>query len=377
MNNEISSKLPKWWRIPLFSLKIFILALVAVFQLSAYFRADVTVTATGRHRLDFRVFYLENNIFNENPIPQHLGFLMSYTDYIEVDNSFSANFSQEVDIYYSYYAEKRLVIRYIESADANLNRIVFEEVFPLSFTSGVIMADRIHFGTEDDGNPGGTYRILPKEHIWTYLYFIYEQARKMEAENVIARGLRGFSAELWIDFTHKINVPEFDLDEILTQGYRISLSTEVYSFVVTGAPNFEWEGNLVTQDVEITLPMIILFTALFTWSVFGLLYSIKMQMADSNKHQRKANEILKKYHHEIVVYDRPVDLTRYIHMVVQDFSELLKLAINLNKHIMCYRDERRTEFVVIVDEYACSYVIEYEKNDSELRSIRESEVLEH
>ena len=376
MSKRLSAKLPKWWLASLFALIILALTVVATIHLFAYFRADVTVTASGRQNLAFRVFYLENNIFGENPIPQHLGFLMSYTDYIEVDNSFSASFSKEVDIYYNYSAEKRLIIRHVESGDANLNRIVFEERFPLSSASGEVTANRIHFRMEDDDSPGGMYRIFPKEHIRTYLHFVEDQARQMEAENVIAQGLRGFSAELWVDFTYTIQVPEFGLNETLTHGYRLSLSTEVYSFVVTGVPNFEWEGNLATQYTQITLPMVVLFVVVFASCVLGLLYSIKMLMADSNKQRRKANDILKKYSHEIVVYDRPVDLTQYTPMVVQEFSEMLKLAINLNKHIMCYRDETRTEFVTIVDDYACLYVIEYGSDDSELHYTHEDEIPE-
>jgi len=155
------------------------------------------------------------------------------------------------------------------------------------------------------------------------------------------------------------------LNEALTYGYRLSLSTEVYSFVLTGIPNFEWENDPAARN-EITLPMIMLFVVLFASSVFGLLYSIKMLKADPNQYRREANNILSKYSYEIVIYNKPVDLTSYAPMIVQEFSELLKLAINLNKHIMCYRDEVHTEFVVIVDGYACLYMINFDGSGSGL-----------
>ena len=91
---------------------------------------------------------------------------------------------------------------------------------------------------------------------------------------------------------------------------------------------------------------------------------MKMSKANPNKYRQEADDILKKYAYEIVVYNKPVDLTKYEPMVVQEFGELLKLAINLNKHIMCYRDEVRTEFVVIVDGYACLYMISYNGDGS-------------
>jgi len=356
-------KLPRQWGILLFSVILLTLLIVAVSFLFSNFRGDNIVSASGRQHLDFRVFYLDNDIFGENPIPHNLDFLMSYTDYIEIDSGFTANFSEETAIYYSYLAEKRLVFRHMGTADANLNRIVYEEIFTLSEASGEVTANRLYFEAENNGEPGGSYTIFSKEHVVTYLEFLEDQARQMEAANMIAQGFRGFSAELWVDFTYTIYAPEFVLSETLTHGYRFSLSTEVYSFVVTGTPNFEWENNLTTRN-DVTLPIAVLFVTLFTASVFGLLYTIKMSKANPNKYRQEADDILKKYAYEIVAYDKPVDLTRYEPMVVQEFGELLKLAINLNKHIMCYRDEVRTEFVVIVDGYACLYMISYNGDGS-------------
>ena len=155
------------------------------------------------------------------------------------------------------------------------------------------------------------------------------------------------------------------MNETITQGYRIPLTTEIYSLSLTGMSNFEWSDNLAVRDIEITLPMVVLFVVVFTGSVFGLLHTIKALAAHPNKYRRETDSILKKYTHEIVVYGKPVDLTRYEPMAVRGFSELLKLAINLNKHIMCYRIETRTEFVVIMDEYACLYAINYDGSNAE------------
>ena len=59
-------------------------------------------------------------------------------------------------------------------------------------------------------------------------------------------------------------------------------------------------------------------------------------------------------------------------MAVREFSELLKLSINQNKHIMCYRDETRAEFVVILDVFACVYVIDYKSENPEKKEERMS-----
>ena len=353
-------KIVQWWPVMVFSLIILSLIITATGYLVAYFREDVFVTASGRQSLGFRVFYTENNLFQDNPISPHIDFLISFTDHIEVDNSFSATFSQEMDIYYSYVSQKRLIIRPLAS-----NRVVFEEIVPMSESSGRITANRLNFSARNDNGPGGTYTIFPMDYVALYFRFIEEQSHQMRAMNVIAQNLRGFSAELIIEFTYEIRVPEFGLHEILTHGYLLSLTTEVYSFALTGDSNFDWEYNLTLQDLAITLPMIIFFVILFALGLTGLLYNVKRLTADPDVSRREADAILKKYANEIVVYDRPVDLQIYTPRLVEEFSELLKLTINLNKHIMCYKDENRTEFVTIVDSFACMYEIHHNGSGSE------------
>jgi hypothetical protein len=49
--------------------------------------------------------------------------------------------------------------------------------------------------------------------------------------------------------------------------------------------------------------------------------------------------IFKKYAAEIVTSDVPLILDNYRLVPVGVFQELLKLAINLNKHIMCCHNE--------------------------------------
>ena len=353
-------KIAQWWSVIVFSSVILGLFIIATAYLIAHFREDIFATASGRQNLGFRVFYVENNLFSDNPIPQNIDFLISFTDYIEVDNSFSATFSQEMDIYYSYASQKRLLIRPLVS-----NLVVFEEIVPMSESSGRITANRLDFSAHNDNGPGGIYTIFPKDYVALYFRFVEEQARQMRAMNVIAQNLRGFSAELIIEFKYEIRAPEFGLHEILTYGYVISLTTEVYYFSSTGESNFDWEYNLTLQDLAITLPMVIVFVILFGLGLTGLLYNIKRLTADPDESRREADVILKKYANEIVVYDRPVDLEIYAPRLLDDFNELLKLTINLNKHIMCYKDEKRTEFVTIVDSFACMYEIHHNESGPE------------
>jgi len=53
-------------------------------------------------------------------------------------------------------------------------------------------------------------------------------------------------------------------------------------------------------------------------------------------------------------------------MPVGDFSDLLRLAINLSKHIMCYHNDTMAEFVVIVEDSAYCYKINYDSADTDI-----------
>jgi len=406
-------KVAQWWAVLLFALICLILVAVAIFFISVHFREDYIVSVNGRHTLGFNVFYFEDTIFGEspNPIPRDQGFLMSYTNYIEIDNSFLIELSRSANVDFIYRAETRLVIRHMGTADANLNRIVFQETFPLlEEVQGHIYAYQLNSrrvndsGTQrnvywynfriqnGDDAPDGRFRIYPIYYIRKYLEFIYDQRRQLVqqgemlgGDTVIAQGLRGFSAELFIDFTFSIRNTDILYDtgiidmglnhQSATHGYRLSLTTEVYSFVITGTPNFEWQTNLITRRVEITLPIAVLFFVLFLLSLFVALYNVKKLTANPNKKCQDVIDILRKYHQEIVIYDKPAETKNYHLRNVYEFSELLKLAINLNKHIMCYKDESHAQFVTIVDEYACSYEVHYNDSSSESDSDDESNIV--
>ena len=392
-------KVTQWWTVLIPSLICLILVVVAIFFISAHFREDYIVSASGRHTLSFNVFYFEDTIFGEspNPISRDQGFLMSYTNYIEIDNSFLIELSRRANVDFRYHAEARLVIRHMGTADANLNRIVFQETFPLveemqgriyayQFNSrggsenGASTVYWYNFRVQNENNtPDGRFRIYPIEYIRKYLDFIYDQMRQLEhqgnmlgGDTVLVQGLRGFSAELFIDFT--FNIYDTDIlestdiidtsinQQSATHGFRLSLTTEVYSLIISGIPHFEWQTNLITQRVEITLIRAILFIVAFLLFLFVALFSSKKLCANPNEKRQEVIDILRKYHQEIVVYDQPAETSRYYLRKVEKFKELLKLSVNLNKHIMCYKDESHAQFVTFVGEYACVHEVHYDDN---------------
>jgi hypothetical protein len=312
---------------------------------------------SGRHDLEFFVYYVENDFWDENPIPRNLNFLMSHTDFIRVRSEFSLNMSEEAEIIYSYTATERLIIRYMAGGDAG--NTVFENVTTLSEQRGRRVASSLRFSAGDESTPGGMYIFDPLPHIHTYFDFVSHQTAQMHDRGLVALGLRGFSAELQIDFVYTIAIPTFGVNENISRGYRIQLTSEVFTPVLTGGHMFDVSvPTYVPVARSISMPMTVLLVAFFALGVYGLVRNIGLFSQDPNPRRREVNAILKKYSGEIVVDDAPVDLSRFYVKRLKDFSELLKLAVNLSKHIMCYNNRKYAEFVVIVDEFAYVYRVE-------------------
>jgi len=353
---------------------VFIVTAVVVGSLYvvSHLHVNTILETSGRANVDFRVFYLDNPIWEENPIPRDLHYLMSYTDYIEVSNSFTADFSENVEIHFTYTATERLVIQHMETGDSNLNPIVFEETWELSEGRGTITADKIELsGTAGPGEH--TYTIFPRPRIEQYLAFIAEHEAQIERESITPVGHRGFSAELFADFTYTIHLPDYGIYETLTYGYHIPLSNEVYTFNVTGTPSFERVDDITRASAQITIPLILIYAAALGAAIFGLYRTTKKLNTEPNEFRREAMSILKKYSNEIVV-SVPPDLSQYNVMAVEEFDSLLKLAMNLNKHIMCYHDEKQAQFVTIVNEHAYQHVIHYNPyNNGESNEMVEEE----
>ena len=333
-----------------------VLILIAVVPLAIYFfthnRASATVEIHGRADTSFRVFYQDNDLFPENPVPPNLHLLMSFTDYIEVDSRFYVGLSVETDIHYSYTAVERLVIRHSGPS----NHVVFEESWILSEIYGHARADRLHFPAGNNGP--ATYTLVPYPRINQYQDFARGHTQQMDG---ISSNFRGFTAELIIEFTYMIHVPEFAFVRSISRGYRLPLSDEVYTIATGGAgpPNFA-ETIVIPGAAllfELTLPVTVILVLILTLSGYLIFCGLKGRQPGGQRYWVQG--ILRKYGNEIVASNVYLPLVDYTVLPVYKFEELLKLAINLSKHIVCYRNNMYAEFAVVVDEYAYYYRVDY------------------
>ena len=356
--HKIGSALSRVWLFVL-SIMIFLpLVLLMVLYLIAYFTDDVVMDVAGNINTDFRVFYFDNSLYEENPIPQTLHFYLSLTDFIEIDSGFSLQVSDYVEIHYRYTATERLVIRYMASVEGTANPIMFVETRTLSEVSGHAVGSSFNLS-------GSTYMINPRLHIYRYLEVVSETIQQIDEHGVNGLGFRGLSADLFIDFTYFVQIPSLGISRTITRGYRLPLGMEVYTLSLTGVQGFNESVNTIIQELpfELTMPVVIVFVVLFLISAYCFFSGIKKLQADSNKHRYEAKMILKKYDNEIVISNIPLPLSHYTHIMVRDFNELLKLAINQNKHILCHHDNTSVEFAVIIQEHAYYYQINYTQDD--------------
>jgi len=364
--NQIFSKLVQYWAVTLIVFSSIVILTVLVFSvryITNHISDDEIFTVSGRSNVSFRVFYIENNVkFPYNPISDNLSnFLMSFTDFIEVDSHFSVRLSEEVEVIYTYTVTERLVVRHMGTSDGNLNPIVFEISNTISEREGSIIGYNIQYPPITIREDMGTYRLIPREHIRKYLSFVAYQQEQLNNEGILARDIRGFSAELFIDFEYSITIPERGITSPIvgTRGYRISLSSEVYSITTTGSPTFSDEVNLSPPTQQITLARALPFVGIISIGALGIFIGIKKLQEDPNEHRQEALMIFKKYANEIVESDSKLPLSQYTLIHVREFDMLLKLVVDLNKHIMCYHNEEYVEFATVVDEYVYYFKIDY------------------
>ncbi|MCL1974740.1 MAG: DUF5305 domain-containing protein [Firmicutes bacterium] len=326
--------------------------------------ANTTVYAKAENEIDFSVYYIENEVFGSGAMPSGLNYLMSFTDYIEIKNSFSAQLSQEAEIICKYTASETLVIRQ-KVSDGNNNPVVCENKISLANINKTATGKSLSFKDADSAaEAGGVHVVDLKKHIGIYNKFVREQKEQYtiaHKEDVATEKALAFSAELLVDFTYNIQVTEIGLNETLSRGYLIPLSNEVYDLEVTGTPGFD---VAVTVN-EFEMPGFWGTLLLFLWfsgNVLGICYGIKQLTQEKNECRREVKRIFKKYMSEIIVSAHSVDISEYKMIAVPRFQELLKLAVNLGKHILCFYDEQKAEFCVIVDGYAYCWNVSNEDN---------------
>jgi len=322
-----------------------------------------SATATINHDLNFNVHYINNNMFDENPIPSNFNFLMSFTDHILINDRFGLSINQASNIYYDFTTYKRLVVT---AADSGLT--VFEQSTVLDEGSGHDYGTHIQIsntGNFLDENAG--FAISPTNYFSWYEQFTNYHQHQMIIGNPADLGEdRKFYAEIHIDFLYNIFLPEFNHRESSTRGIIIPLSNEVYNITTSGEPsreiNVSQSGN---ESILSGITSVVVFAIGSLTCLSALIWSFVMFIKnDDGNGKLKKKQIIKKHSANLIAIDRPVDLSNKSTATVKDFREMVKLSTWLNKPII-YTDARDTDFVLVTEDL--TYI--YNTDQAELETI--------
>jgi hypothetical protein len=323
--------------------------------------SEAEFVASGRNDARFTVHYIENGLFGGGARPARTLYLMSFTDYIVFENSFTAQFKQEAVVSYRYSVTETLTVRPLRSSDRNSGFPVYEEIFTLSEMIGSVIGEHIFFdGSGSANEPGGVFVIDPKKYINLYTQFTEAHQLQMQNQDMTERP-PGFTANLLVEFSYHIRAEETGVNQTLIRGFNIPLLSEVVEGSETGASAFEL--SLPPGEPErLGLSTAILWFLWFTAHIAVICYCLRQLTMEKDVYRREVMHILKKYSDEITVLAEPVDLSGYKVISVIQFQELVKLAVNLNKHIFCVLSKENVKFYTIADGYAYCFFRDKIKN---------------
>jgi|GEM_PF-2465202 len=400
-----------------------------------------TVNAHMHSDLISTVHYRDNFIFEPGPQPPDIQYLTYFTDFLEAKSSFRATFNRPVNVAYRFTATATLTIR----RDGAGGGVVFQELFLLEEDfedlENTLVAynfnvrrDRQHVQALDwdwfmeehppdwddcpeeahnmgldlvitDGDlPGGIVRI----HLEEFLEIVDD----LVTELAFGTGqLINTSADLEVNFTHRIFVRDYSIDESISRSLIVPLRRDSFTFNTTGTPSRTATGRLDTRvmfehilDDDATPDVIIdfmegiienenvseefvIYFGLLLLPLFaiGLYLSVgggrlivaagrKLRQAGTRitnrisklikgvagSHDRKVNKLLKKYTNEIVMVSSSMRREYMEVNAISDFKELLKLSLFTNHPVFCFNNEKSpkfAEFSVVFEGCVYCYMI--------------------
>jgi hypothetical protein len=326
---------------------------------------DNRMRVVERNTVNCTVFYKNSEFFDAGGYsPNGMNFLLEYTDYFRVTNSYSATLSRQIALSYSYKATQTLVVR----ARTTGNPLVFERQVGLADITREAETDRLSFGTNGNGsgNPGGAYTIDLRAFQDDYLAFIAEYQDIIKETEVKSGQALTFSAEVRMDFSYSLKDGN-GLNRTITRGVIIPITTNPYTITFTGSASAEYDIVLRTVRLP-SFTVILLITLVLVLAALGLIYSAKVYFDDGDAFKKAVKAILRKYSDDIAVISAPISLEGYEPVAVGKFKDLLKISVIQSRSISCLADEERGEALFFV--VSGSLVYEYRVERAEERDGR-------
>lgn len=390
------------------------------------------------------VHYRDNFIFEPGPQPSgNIQYLTYFTEYVEAKSSFRATFSRPVDVAYRFLATATLTIRREGGGIVYQQLFLLEEEFEDVDSTRLVYNFRLQQARPDDLREYWNWHEEDHPYDWDHnpeddwgrhvdimmiegglpggvVYIDLDEFMEIVQELIeeIAMGvgmLLNATSEIEVEFSHRIFVKNYGIDETITRGIVIPLRRDAFTMSTTGTPSRTVTGRLdpraviegmvyaySTPDAVVELlellidneyipETLIIYLAALLLPLFalGFYFSIgggrlvrwtgrKMRPVGervfdfamkpikdmSGSHDRKVKKLLKKYPNEIIVVESSMHRDDLGVSTISDFAELLKLSLFTNHPIFCYHNKegkKRSEFSVIFEGFVHSYVISEEK----------------
>jgi len=411
-----------------------------------------TVQVHMRSDLTPTVHYRDNMVFPPGPQPADVQFLTNFTEFIEAKSSFRASFTRPVNVAYRFQATATLVVRGDGGGVLHREIIVLEEDFDdlenvtsiynftmrrngnvyddfawdLSWFEEEHPPDWDHSPEDEqiieiviiEGNlPGGIVQVDVMD-FWEIVHYMMQDISEGMGQFL------GHTAELEVEFSHRIFVRNYNLDETITRSLVVPIRRDTYNFATTGAATHTATGRLdpraildavlegddspdiaidivewliynenVSEEFVIYfgLMLIPLFAAGIYFSVggvkllkilvrylrrlirFTVKHILKVAKGTGSSYEKKVNKLLKKYANEIVEVSSSLKREDLVLNHVAEFGDLLKLALFTNHPIFCYNDteKKNAEFSVVFEGYLHCFMVFGEVDeeiDGELQS---------
>ena len=338
-------------------------AVILFIRAGALSEPDDEKLGTAENRAGFIVHYVENDLFGGGAMPQGRHYLKSFTDFVELENSFTANFDREIDLSYTYTATERLVISPSRSASSNGSgngngngsgnggSPIYEESVTIASASGNGKGQSFSWGGEDSDD--GVYTVDLFAYAEIFQNFIEVHEAQMEEQEINGANRPSYNAELIVDFTFRLNAKEYGITKTLTNGFNIPFTTEIYYIARRASGEQSAEFIIPAREFRApgfwTVSLLVLWFALLLSALFFCLRQLRM---DENPLRREVQRVSKKYADEIIFMESPVDMSEHIPIQVMRFEELVKLALSGGKSIYGYQDDTGAHFVVFSDNHA-------------------------
>jgi len=319
-----------------------------------YVSPENSIHVTEKNTVNYRLHYTDSEHFDLSgyfgPSDERSHFLLGYTDYIEILNSYTADFDKKMSVSYDYKAVKTLVIRYMKANGNAENPVVMTKEYPLDASSGQDMTDQLSF-------TNNLYRVDLRPFQETYLGFVMEESERISVGIQPEQKLL-FSAELQIDFIYTLKNSAYKMDETITRGLIIPISDEVYSISFTGTQAVAYDVPERSINMP-ALPTALSLSAGFILMGVGLAYGLHALFGSDGSFRAEVNKIIRRYNDDVVLTSSSANLDQCERIAVVKFKELLKISINLSKPITCYQDMQTEEalFFILCDGYVYEYKV--------------------